>query len=138
LLARAAQPELLGKLLALCDEVGERAGQPVDLGQVRLIACADPALAALDQPDRKLRTVCRLIGDGTWPCRSTASRTFDGRWPSSATSCRPTCHEDADKRSLERVGHQTPEPTAPPPVRERLKRCRTGSPERFTAEGDQY
>ena len=63
LLARAAQPELLGKLLALCDEVGERAGQPVDLGQVRLIACADPALATLISHDRKLRALCTLIGD---------------------------------------------------------------------------
>jgi hypothetical protein len=33
------------------------------LGQVRLIACADPALAALISHDRKLRSVCRLIGD---------------------------------------------------------------------------
>jgi hypothetical protein len=63
LLARAAQPELPGTLLALFDEVGERAGQLVDLGQVRLIECADPALAALISHDRKLRTVCRPIGD---------------------------------------------------------------------------
>jgi hypothetical protein len=61
--ARAAQPELPGTLLALFDEVGERAGQLVDLGQVRLIACADPALAALISHDRKLRSVCRLVGD---------------------------------------------------------------------------
>jgi hypothetical protein len=60
---RATQPELPGTLLALFDEVGERAGQLVDLGQVRLIACADPALAALISHDRKLRSVCRLVGD---------------------------------------------------------------------------
>jgi hypothetical protein len=61
--ARAAQPELPGTLLALLDEVGERTRQLADLGQVRLIECAEPALATLISHDRKLRSVCRLIGD---------------------------------------------------------------------------
>jgi hypothetical protein len=45
------------------DEIAERAGRLTDLGQVRLIECADPALATLISHDRKLRTLCRLIGD---------------------------------------------------------------------------
>ena len=61
--ARAAQPKLPGTLLALLDEVGERTRQLADLGQVRLIECAEPALATLISHDRKLRSVCRLIGD---------------------------------------------------------------------------
>jgi hypothetical protein len=61
--ARAAQPELPSTLLALFDEIGERTRQLADLGQVRLIACAEPALATLISHDRKLRSVCRLIGD---------------------------------------------------------------------------
>ncbi|GAA0398819.1 hypothetical protein GCM10009541_47320 [Micromonospora gifhornensis] len=60
---RAAQTELPGALLALFDEVAERAGRLTDLGQVRLIACADAALAALISNDRKLRSLCQLIGD---------------------------------------------------------------------------
>jgi hypothetical protein len=61
--ARAAQPELPGTLLTLLDDVAERAGRLTDLGQVRLIACADPALATLISHDRKLRPLCSLIGD---------------------------------------------------------------------------
>jgi hypothetical protein len=61
--ARAAQPKLPGALLTLLDEVAERAGRLTDLGQVRLIACADPALATLISHDRKLRSLCGLIGD---------------------------------------------------------------------------
>lgn len=61
--ARAAQPDLPGALLTLLDEVAERAGRLTDLGQVRLIACADPALATLISHDRALRSLCRLIGD---------------------------------------------------------------------------
>ncbi|MEV6341938.1 helicase-associated domain-containing protein [Actinoplanes sp. NPDC051851] len=63
LTARAAQPELPGTLSTLLDEITERAGRLTDLGQVRLIECADPALATLISHDRKLRTLCKLIGD---------------------------------------------------------------------------
>lgn len=63
LTARAAQPELPGTLSTLLDETAERAGRLTDLGQARLIECADPALAALISHDRKLRTLCKLIGD---------------------------------------------------------------------------
>nr|WP_230416073.1 helicase-associated domain-containing protein [Micromonospora tarapacensis] len=61
--ARAAQPDLPGSLLTLLDEITERAGRLTDLGPVRLITCADPALAMLISHDRKLRSLCRLIGD---------------------------------------------------------------------------
>lgn len=61
--ARAAQAELPGTLLTLLDEIAEQAGRLTDLGQVRLIACADPALATLISHDRKLRSLCSLIGD---------------------------------------------------------------------------
>ncbi|HEX6075228.1 MAG TPA: helicase-associated domain-containing protein [Micromonosporaceae bacterium] len=61
--ARAAQPELPGTLLTLLDKIAERAGRLTDLGQVRLIACADPALATLISHDRKLRPLCTLLGD---------------------------------------------------------------------------
>jgi hypothetical protein len=63
LMARTAQPELPGTLSTLLDEITERARRLTDLGQVRLIECADPALATLISHDRKLRTLCRLIGD---------------------------------------------------------------------------
>jgi hypothetical protein len=63
LTARAAQPELPGTLSTLLDEITERAGRLTDLDQVRLIECADPALATLISRDRKLRTLCRLVGD---------------------------------------------------------------------------
>ena len=44
-------------------KIAERAGRLTDLGQVRLIACADPALATLISHDRKLRPLCTLLGD---------------------------------------------------------------------------
>ena len=63
LLQRAAQPQLPGVLLTLLDDVTDRAGRLRDLGRVRLIECADPALAALISHDRRLRPLCRAIGD---------------------------------------------------------------------------
>ena len=63
LLERAAQPELPDVLLRLLEDVGDRAGRLRDLGRVRLIECADPALAALISHDRRLRALCRAIGE---------------------------------------------------------------------------
>jgi hypothetical protein len=63
LLERAAQPELPAVLLRLLEDVGDRAGRLRDLGRVRLIECADPALAALISHDRRLRALCRAIGE---------------------------------------------------------------------------
>ncbi|BEL01927.1 hypothetical protein Q0Z83_001180 [Actinoplanes sichuanensis] len=61
--ARAAQAELPGTLTALLDEVVERASRLTDLGQVRLVECADAALAKLISHDRGLRSLCTLIGE---------------------------------------------------------------------------
>ncbi len=47
----------------LLDDVTARAGRLRDLGQVRLIECADPALAALIHHDRRLRPLCTAIGE---------------------------------------------------------------------------
>lgn len=44
-------------------DVHRRAGQLADLGHARLIECADPATAALISRDRRLRPLCRPIGD---------------------------------------------------------------------------
>lgn len=61
--ARADQPELPGTLLVLLGEVVERAGKLTDLGQVRLVECADAALAKLISHDRRLRTLCTPVGE---------------------------------------------------------------------------
>jgi hypothetical protein len=50
-------------VLVLLDDVTGRAGRLRDLGQVRLIECADPALAALIHHDRSLRPLCTAIGE---------------------------------------------------------------------------
>src|SRR5439155_13720926 len=63
LAGRTAQPELPGTLLVLLDDVTARAGRLRDLGQVRLIECADPALVALIHHDRRLRPLCTAIGE---------------------------------------------------------------------------
>lgn len=47
----------------LVADVHRRAGQLADLGHARLIECADPATAALISRDRRLRPLCRPIGD---------------------------------------------------------------------------
>ena len=60
---RMAQPELPAALLVLLDDVAARAGRLRDLGQVRLIECADPALAALISHDRRLRLLSKAIGE---------------------------------------------------------------------------
>jgi hypothetical protein len=55
--------ELPGTLTTLIADIGRRAGQLADLGHLRVIECADPALAALITHDRRLRPLCRPIGD---------------------------------------------------------------------------
>jgi hypothetical protein len=47
----------------LLADVAARATRLRDLGVVRLVECADPALAALIARDRRLRTLCRQVGD---------------------------------------------------------------------------
>jgi hypothetical protein len=61
--ARAAQTELPGTLTVLLDDVTERAAQLTDLGQVRLVECADAAVAKLISHDRGLRSLCTPIGE---------------------------------------------------------------------------
>ncbi|WP_326549745.1 helicase-associated domain-containing protein [Micromonospora sp. NBC_01813] len=63
LTGRMAQPELPGTLLVLLDDATARVGQLRDLGQVRLIECADPAVAALIRNDRRLQPLCTAVGD---------------------------------------------------------------------------
>lgn len=58
--ASTGVPDVVARLLA---DVARRAAHLKDLGQVRLIECADPALAALITKDRALRALCRPVGD---------------------------------------------------------------------------
>jgi Helicase conserved C-terminal domain len=62
LTARATH-ELPNPVTTLFADVEARAGQLRNLGVVRLIECADPALAALIVRDRRLRDRCELVGD---------------------------------------------------------------------------
>ena len=79
--ARAAQPKLPGTLMALLDEIGKRARQLADLGQVRLIECAEPALA--DEGCRwSVLTGARSASSRAHECRQLAgpkTRTSDRR-----------------------------------------------------------
>jgi hypothetical protein len=59
---RAAH-ELPDPVTRLLTDIGERAGRLRDEGVVRLVECADPALAALIAGDRRLRSRCRRVGD---------------------------------------------------------------------------
>jgi len=88
LAGRTAQPELPGTLLVLLDDVTARAGRLRDLGQVRLIECADPALVALIHHDRRLRPLCTAIGE-----RHLAV---------------PAEHEPAFRRALHALGYALP------------------------------
>jgi hypothetical protein len=63
-LGERSEHELPGALTTLFSDVRRRIGQLTDLGHVHLIECADPATAALIAHDRRLRPLCRLIGDG--------------------------------------------------------------------------
>lgn len=62
-LAARATHELPNPVTVLLADVAARAGRLRNLGMVRLIECADPALAALIAGDRRLRGRCHLVGD---------------------------------------------------------------------------
>ncbi len=55
--------DLPSTVTTLIDDVTGRAGQLQDLGMAQLVECADPALAILIANDRKLKTLCRPVGD---------------------------------------------------------------------------
>ncbi len=62
-LADRTTDELPSALTTVLADAQRRAAQLTDLGTVRLIECADPAVAALIARDRRLRSWCRPIGD---------------------------------------------------------------------------
>jgi hypothetical protein len=62
LVARTA-PDLPNPVTVLFADVEARAGRLRNLGMVRLIECADPALATLIASDRRLRGRCHRVGD---------------------------------------------------------------------------
>jgi Helicase conserved C-terminal domain len=62
-LGNRCQTELPSTVTTLIDDVGRRASRLRDLGMTQLVECADPVLATLIANDRRLRTLCRLVGD---------------------------------------------------------------------------
>lgn len=62
-LAKRAPHELPGPLTTLVGDVAQRATRLTDRGHVRLIECADAAVAALITRDRALRRLCDPVGD---------------------------------------------------------------------------
>jgi Helicase conserved C-terminal domain len=62
-LAVRATHELPNPVTTLLADVAARAGRLRNLGVVRLVECADPALATLIAGDRRLRGVCQPVGD---------------------------------------------------------------------------
>lgn len=62
-LVNRAGNELPNPVMTLLADVAVRATRLQDLGVVRLIECADPALAALIANDRRLRRLSRSVGD---------------------------------------------------------------------------
>jgi hypothetical protein len=58
-----AQPDLPVTVTALLDEITARTTRITDLGPCRVIECADAPIAALIATDRKLRDLCRPLGD---------------------------------------------------------------------------
>lgn len=62
LTARASH-ELPNPVTTLLADVAARVQRLRNLGMVRLIECADPALAALIASDRRLRSRCHLVGN---------------------------------------------------------------------------
>ncbi|WP_344505262.1 helicase-associated domain-containing protein [Dactylosporangium maewongense] len=62
LTARATH-ELPNPVTTLLADVEARAGRLRNLGVVRLVECADPALATLIAGDRRLRGLCQRVGD---------------------------------------------------------------------------
>lgn len=62
-LAVRATHELPNPVTTLLADVAARAGRLRNLGVVRLVECADPALAVLIAGDRRLRGLCQPVGD---------------------------------------------------------------------------
>ncbi|GAA3459492.1 helicase-associated domain-containing protein [Saccharothrix longispora] len=62
-LAERTEHDLPDAVRTLVADVERRSSQLTDLGHVRVIECADPALAALIARDRAIRALCRPIGD---------------------------------------------------------------------------
>jgi Helicase conserved C-terminal domain len=62
-LAERTTHELPAAVTTLVADVTARAGRLRDLGVVRLVHCAEPALAALIARDRQLRTLCQPVGE---------------------------------------------------------------------------
>jgi hypothetical protein len=62
-LGNRCHAELPSTVTTLIDDVARRASRLRDLGMTQLVECADPALATLIANDRRLRTLCRLVGD---------------------------------------------------------------------------
>ncbi len=58
-----ARHELPTTVTTLLDDVTARSSQIRDLGLVRVVECADPALATLIARDRRLRKLCHALGD---------------------------------------------------------------------------
>jgi hypothetical protein len=62
-LTSRATHDLPNAVTTLLADVAVRGGRLHNRGVVRLVECADPALAALIARDRRLRGLCRLVGD---------------------------------------------------------------------------
>ncbi|HEY3261031.1 MAG TPA: helicase-associated domain-containing protein [Pseudonocardiaceae bacterium] len=62
-LAARATHELPNPVTTLLEDTATRATRLRNLGMIRLVECTDPALAALITNDRRLRTLCRPVGD---------------------------------------------------------------------------
>jgi hypothetical protein len=62
-LGSRSHTDLPSTVTTLIDDVARRAGRLRDLGMAQLVECANPALATLIANDRKLRTLCRPVGD---------------------------------------------------------------------------
>lgn len=62
-LGNRCHTELPSTVTTLIDDVVGRASRLRDLGMTQLVECAEPALAALIANDRKLRALCRPVGD---------------------------------------------------------------------------
>lgn len=62
-LSSRADHELPNAVTTLLADLVGRTGRLRNLGVVRLVECADPALATLIAGDRRLRGLCQLVGD---------------------------------------------------------------------------
>lgn len=62
-LGSRAHTDLPSTVTALIDDVARRTSQLQDLGMTQLVECADAALATLIANDRRLRALCRPVGD---------------------------------------------------------------------------